>query len=189
MNECSRYAATKATNATVLISAHYDSRGSFGSVRAPGANDDGSGITGLLAIARTIGRKGVKFHSNVELAFFAGEEQGLLGSRAYALELDHEGANITLMVQADMIAHHVPDEPLQLGLPQLYLLLLVLVYAFKVLIWSPSIGTPEVTQLVSNISSIYSPELTVGYTPVCIFVYLLTLPLIYSNRYAVVTIM
>jgi Zn-dependent M28 family amino/carboxypeptidase len=121
---CSRYAAIKETNATVLISAHYDSRGSFGSVRAPGADDDGSGTTGILAIARTIGRKGIKFHTNVELAFFAGEEQGLVGSRAYAQELRKGGANMTLMVQADMTAYRAPEEPLQLGLPQRYWLLL-----------------------------------------------------------------
>jgi hypothetical protein len=30
-----------------------------------------------------------------------------------------------------------------------------------------SIGTSEVTQLVANISSLYSPELVVGFTPVC----------------------
>lgn len=83
---CSRYSGIKDTNSTVLISGHYDSRGSFGSTRAPGGDDDGSGTTGVLAIARTIARKGVKFHSNVELAFFAGEEQGLLGSNAYARE-------------------------------------------------------------------------------------------------------
>jgi hypothetical protein len=29
-----------------------------------------------------------------------------------------------------------------------------------------SIGTPEVTQLVANISAIYVPQLVVGYTPV-----------------------
>lgn len=38
----------------------------------------------ILAIARTIARKGIKFQSNVQLAAFAGEEQGLLGSKAYA---------------------------------------------------------------------------------------------------------
>jgi Peptidase family M28 len=72
------------TTETVLISAHYDSRGSFGSIRAPGGNDDGSATTGLLAIARTIKRLGVRFRSNVELVAFAGEEQGLLGSYDYA---------------------------------------------------------------------------------------------------------
>lgn len=30
-----------------------------------------------------------------------------------------------------------------------------------------SIGTAEVTQLVANLSAIYSPELHVGYTPAC----------------------
>ncbi len=29
-----------------------------------------------------------------------------------------------------------------------------------------SIGTPEVTQLVANISNIYVPQLVVGFTPV-----------------------
>jgi hypothetical protein len=52
------------------------------------------------------------------------------------------------MVQADMLAYRAPGEPLQLGLPDI-------------------IGTPEVTQLVANISAIYSPELVVGYTPAC----------------------
>lgn len=68
----------------MLISAHYDSRGSFGNTRAPGGNDDGSGTVGILSIARTIARKQVRFRSNVELALFAGEEQGLFGSKAYA---------------------------------------------------------------------------------------------------------
>lgn len=80
----SRYLPTVNTTATVLISAHYDSRGSFGSTRAPGGDDDGSGTTGLLAIARTIKRLGITFQSNVELVAFAGEEQGLYGSRFYA---------------------------------------------------------------------------------------------------------
>jgi hypothetical protein len=30
-----------------------------------------------------------------------------------------------------------------------------------------SIGTPEVAHLVSNMSAIYSPELSVGYTAAC----------------------
>ena len=72
------------TSALVVLGAHYDSRGSFGSTRAPGADDDGSGTTALLAVARAIGKAGVVFKSNVELCLFAGEEQGLLGSKAHA---------------------------------------------------------------------------------------------------------
>ena len=51
------------------------------------------------------------------------------------------------MIQADMTAYRAPQEPMQLGLPE-------------------RIGTPEVTQLVANISAYYSPELTVGYSGV-----------------------
>jgi Zn-dependent M28 family amino/carboxypeptidase len=53
-------------------------------VRAPGGDDDGSGTASILSIARVIAKSGIRFHSNVELVAFAGEEQGLLGSRAYA---------------------------------------------------------------------------------------------------------
>lgn len=69
-----------------IMSAHYDSRGSFGRVRAPGGDDDGSGSGHLLGLARAIGSQGVRFERPVVLAFFAGEEQGLLGSHAYASE-------------------------------------------------------------------------------------------------------
>ncbi|KAF8915266.1 hypothetical protein CPB85DRAFT_1375204 [Mucidula mucida] len=147
-NVVCRYAAIENTTETVLISAHYDSRGSFGSTRAPGGDDDGSGTTGILNIARTIGAKGIKFLANVELVLFAGEEQGLLGSKAYSRELKALDANLTLVIQADMTAYHQPGEPAQLGLPQ-------------------SIGSSEVADLVLSIANIYSPELTVGYTAAC----------------------
>lgn len=84
MNSYSRYNGTEDTDALVLLSAHYDSRGSFGNTRAPGGDDDGSGTTAILSIARAIGKTGITFKSNVELCLFAGEEQGLLGSKAYA---------------------------------------------------------------------------------------------------------
>ncbi|KAI0668912.1 Zn-dependent exopeptidase [Trametes maxima] len=142
------YEGSEDTTETVLISAHYDSRGSFGSIRAPGGDDDGSGTTALLGIARVIARKDVKFRKNVQIVAFAGEEQGLYGSRYYAQELRQKNANLTLMIQADMLAYHAPGEPAQLGLPD-------------------RIGTPEVTQLVANLSAIYSPELKVGFTPAC----------------------
>ncbi|THH29299.1 hypothetical protein EUX98_g4896 [Antrodiella citrinella] len=147
-NVICKYPSTVNTTETVLLSAHYDSRGSFGSTRAPGGDDDGSGTISILSIAYAIARREISFRKNVELCLFAGEEQGLLGSRAYAKELRSVGADLTLMVQADMLAYHAAGEPAQLGLPDL-------------------IGTPEVTQLVANLSAIYSPELSVGFTPAC----------------------
>ncbi|KIJ61219.1 hypothetical protein HYDPIDRAFT_97040 [Hydnomerulius pinastri MD-312] len=147
-NVVCKYKATTDTSATVLISGHYDSRGSFGSSRAPGGNDDGTGTISIVGIARRIKHLGLTFRSNVELVAFAGEEQGLLGSKAYARELRAQGANVTVMIQADMLGYHAPGEPAQLGLPM-------------------EIGTPEVTELVAKVAGIYSPELTVGYTAAC----------------------
>ncbi|KAI0668922.1 Zn-dependent exopeptidase [Trametes maxima] len=147
-NVICRYDGSDDTTETVILGAHYDDRGSFGYVSAPGANDDGSGTAALLGIARAIARRNVVFRANVLLCAFAGEEQGMVGSRAYARELREQGANITLMVQADMLAYRVPGEPLQLGLSDPALL-----------------GTAELTQILANVSAIYSPELTVGYLP------------------------
>ena len=86
-NVICRYEAVEESDAMVLFSAHYDSRGSFGRTRAPGGDDDGSGTTAIINIAHAIGRTGINFKSNVELVLFAGEEQGLLGSRAYASKI------------------------------------------------------------------------------------------------------
>ncbi|KDQ06328.1 hypothetical protein BOTBODRAFT_39668 [Botryobasidium botryosum FD-172 SS1] len=147
-NVVCRYPSSGKDDSLVVLSAHYDSRGSFGSTRAPGGDDDGSGVIHLLAIARSIFENKVTFKSNVELIAFAGEEQGLLGSRAYAKELKAADTNVTLMIQADMLAYHSPSEPAQVGFPDI-------------------IGLPEATYLVGNITNIYSPELTVGYTPAC----------------------
>ncbi|TBU22152.1 Zn-dependent exopeptidase [Dichomitus squalens] len=142
------YAASTNTMETIIVGAHYDSRGSFGSVRAPGANDDGSGTGALVGIARAIARRGVVFRKNVQLVAFAGEEQGMVGSRVYARTLKDAGANVTMMIQGDMLAYHVSGELPQLALSDPAL-----------------VGTAEVTQILANVSAIYSPDLKVGYSP------------------------
>jgi Zn-dependent M28 family amino/carboxypeptidase len=70
----------------VVISSHFDSRGSWGQTRAPGADDDGSGSGQLLAITEAIKNQNIQFEHQLVVAFFAGEEQGLLGSHAFAGE-------------------------------------------------------------------------------------------------------
>ncbi|KAI0334163.1 Zn-dependent exopeptidase [Cubamyces sp. BRFM 1775] len=147
-NVICKYTGSEETTETLVLGAHYDDRGSFGEVRAPGANDDASGTAALLGIARAIVRRGVVFKANVLFCAFAGEEQGMIGSKAYAKELREQGANITLMIQADMLAYRKPGDAPQLGLSDPAL-----------------VGTPELTQILANVSAIYSPELTVGHFP------------------------
>ncbi|KAF9791293.1 hypothetical protein BJ322DRAFT_1040893 [Thelephora terrestris] len=146
-NVICKYQSLDESAGTIILSSHYDSRGSRGKFRAPGGDDNGSGTAAILSIARAIARNGIVFKSNVQLIAFAGEEQGLWGSRGYALELWNQGANITLMAHSDMLAYRVPGEPAQLAFPK--------------------IGTGEVVDLISKVASIYSPELVVGSTPAC----------------------
>lgn len=132
----------------VVVSAHYDSRGSFGSVYAPGANDDASGTAHLLTLGEVIGKHKLKFEKTLVLAFWSGEEQGLLGSHSAAEYLAKQNATVTINVQADMLGYHVPGEPPQLALPE-------------------KIHTPEASYLVSNVSALYAPTLVVGRTGAC----------------------
>jgi hypothetical protein len=62
----------------VLIGAHFDSWDP-----AQGAQDDGVGVAAVLEVARILKTLGIKPRRTIRFAFFSGEEQGLLGSRAY----------------------------------------------------------------------------------------------------------
>ena len=64
----------------VLLGAHFDSH-SF----ATGATDNATGSTAMLEALRIIKTLGLKPRRTIRVALWGGEEQGLLGSRAYAL--------------------------------------------------------------------------------------------------------
>jgi aminopeptidase Y len=78
--------------------------GHSGSVEAgPGINDDGSGTLSLLEIAVQLSKYDVR--NCVRFAWWAGEEQGLLGSNWYASHLTTaENARIRLFMDYDMLA-------------------------------------------------------------------------------------
>ena len=57
---------------------------------AEGANDDGSGVAAVLEAARILKSLNVKPRRTIRFAFFSGEEQGCLGSRAYAAAHEKE---------------------------------------------------------------------------------------------------
>ena len=139
---------TEKPDEIVVIGAHFDSRGSFGYPGAPGADDDASGTSMLLALAREIQRNKLSFSRTVVIAAFSGEEQGLLASKWYSQMLKDAGADVYLMIQQDMLAYKKAGEPLQLGFPD-------------------KIGLDEAKWLVGNVSTLYAPELVVGETAAC----------------------
>lgn len=62
----------------VLVGAHFDSWDP-----GQGAQDDGVGVAAVLEAAKILKSLGVKPRRTIRFVFFSGEEQALLGSRAY----------------------------------------------------------------------------------------------------------
>lgn len=85
-------------NNVVSLGAHSDSV-----AEGPGINDDGSGTISLLEVAKQL--TNYKVNNAVRFAWWAAEEEGLLGSYAYAdLLLSEENAKLRLFMDYDMMA-------------------------------------------------------------------------------------
>lgn len=98
-----------ASDKTLVIGAHYDhlGYGSEGSlyVGEPmvhnGADDNASGVAGLLELGRVLSSK--KLRHNVLLLAFSGEEKGLLGSNFFTKHATVPLDRISYMINMDMI--------------------------------------------------------------------------------------
>lgn len=82
----------------VMLGAHSDSV-----AEGPGINDDGSGTISLLEVAKQLSQFSVK--NKVRFAWWAAEEEGLLGSDHYVETLtEEENSKIRLFMDYDMMA-------------------------------------------------------------------------------------
>jgi hypothetical protein len=72
---------------------------------APGANDNGSGTALTLELARVLAGSGIDFDATLVFALWAGEEQGLFGSRAHALRLQENGAGVEAVFNNDIVGN------------------------------------------------------------------------------------
>ena len=70
---------------TILLGAHYDHFGIQGGVVFPGADDNASGTAVILEVARVLRASGIRTKRSILFIAFAGEEQGLLGSKFYTM--------------------------------------------------------------------------------------------------------
>lgn len=89
----------------VVLSGHYDSipsaRDPDPARDAPGANDDGSGTVAVLEAARLLG--GLRPRATLVFLCVAGEEQGLLGSKAQAEAWKAAGKEVEAMFTMDIV--------------------------------------------------------------------------------------
>lgn len=91
----------------IIIGAHYDS------CFNPGADDNASGIAGLLELARLLKNEDIK--TNIKFIAFVNEEppffaSEMMGSRIYAKQAKQKGARIKAAIIMDLIGYY-NDEP------------------------------------------------------------------------------
>ena len=104
-------ADAKLKDEVVVIGAHYDhlGRGGQGSLAGRegdihhGADDNASGVAGLLELARTFAQERKPVRRTLVFIAFGGEEEGLLGSSYYVKNPSLPLARTVAMINLDMI--------------------------------------------------------------------------------------
>jgi hypothetical protein len=91
-----RIPGTVSPDVVYAVSAHFDSN-----LRSPGADDNTSATVGLLEMARVLA--GHPLPATVEVAFFTGEEAGLLGSREYVRRAVESEKKLVGALNNDMV--------------------------------------------------------------------------------------
>lgn len=89
-----------------LIGGHLDSRVTDVMNRtsaAPGANDDGSGVSAVIESARILSKS--SFPASIIFVAFSGEEQSLLGSKQLAEKIKRENGQLEAVLNNDMIGN------------------------------------------------------------------------------------
>jgi len=104
-NIIAKLTGTTRPNDWYVVGGHYDSTSQTPTVRAPGAEDNGSGSAGVLEMLRI-------FHANpppatVFFILYSGEEQGLYGSAAHVRQLISNGdrSKLKFALIMDMIGY------------------------------------------------------------------------------------
>jgi hypothetical protein len=93
----------------IIVSAHYDHVGLQGGQIHPGADDNGSGSMGLLALAQALTEYG-PMRRSIFLMWVSGEEKGLWGSEAWTKKPTlPPGHRAVCDLNIDMIGRNAPD--------------------------------------------------------------------------------
>ena len=94
----------ESTGPTYVMSSHYDDCNGKcidGAGDAPGADDNGSGVTAVIEAAKVMAH--THFRGTIVFAVFDGEELGLWGSQHYADELKANGTHVVADLNNDII--------------------------------------------------------------------------------------
>lgn len=90
------------TDSIIMFTAHYDHLGMVGDIIYPGANDNASGVSMVLNLAKYFAGK-KKSHYTIVFALFSGEEAGLLGSEYMANNPPLDLSKVKVLINFDMV--------------------------------------------------------------------------------------
>lgn len=94
----------KLKDEAIIVGAHLDACGSPGSL-FPGALDNGSGSSDILATAKALAASAVKPARTIIFIFFGGEECGLFGSKKYVESPIWPQNKVICMINLDMVGN------------------------------------------------------------------------------------
>lgn len=128
----------------VVLGGHLDSiaSGNAETVRAPGADDDASGVASMTEVIRVLLANNFRPKRTLRFIAYAGEEAGLLGSKQIVASLPSERVKITGVMQLDMTAYQ--GSPTDLWIYTDY-------------------TNAAQNAFVANLAATYLPHLSVGY--------------------------
>ena len=92
-------------NEFIVIGGHLDHVGTQAGLLFPGANDNASGASGVLEIAKAFARNEIKPERSVIFVLFASEEQGLYGAKHFVESWDKGYGKIAAMLNLDCIGY------------------------------------------------------------------------------------
>ncbi len=138
-------AGTDRADDKVVIGAHLDSIVSFrmgDTARAPGADDDASGVASMTEALRAVIASGYRPRRTIQLIAYAAEEVGLRGSQEIARQFKGAGQKVTGVLQLDMTNY-------QGGAHDIYLIV--------------DYTNSAQNTFLAQLAAAYLPELKIGY--------------------------
>lgn len=94
----------------LMLCGHYDccmEQLHDATARAPGADDNATGIAVILELARIL--SSIDLKQTVQFVAFSGEEQGYWGSAAYADSIQNQQINLHRLINLDMLGYPPPN--------------------------------------------------------------------------------
>jgi len=100
----------KDSTKSIVVGAHYDHLGVRSGFIFNGADDNASGVSGLLALAGKWSEHGEKPACNIIFAAWNCEERGMHGSRYFVRHTDANPEHVIAYINMDMISRSAPED-------------------------------------------------------------------------------